>query len=519
MKGLLQRADRRRKTRGNRSNTREIDPVKVEIYSEIDRMVDKLHAEAAAVSTEFSVIKNDSVIPLMVIIGSIIVLFGGGLFFLSFYNSKEKTILTTQNRFLSAESKILAAVKAESEEQLEIRDQRIQSIQTQLSTAIQDRNQLKADTERTMNAREEELKKAMKDTLETEKAKLMEQGLSSEDIQKRITETSNRLEAENQVKLDEFRTIYEKELKEKELAMSQQIDEYQRNLDQSLSEQNRLQDLIEQREEQMLMELREQSAVLEDQKESVLSQLREVEDVSAKEHLVSSQILESYRSIENKIAKSEYEDALAEIANLENFLKQDSVLELSGIKERLPVENFVIATLRNSISMGKTIKEVFPREKADLNADINKLESRILSQNQLILKADLEQKDRNDLILDVSELQKEYSAYMSSLPENTEPDQDEIIDLLGTKVILKQIVSTEPVKSQYPELLDQLELYFSTFGDNQKEKGRTGAFDEINSLISSLKDNSGTADRPWEAQSSSTDDFRIFLDNLTKLLN
>ncbi|MCK5200935.1 MAG: hypothetical protein KAR21_21425, partial [Spirochaetales bacterium] len=116
MKGLLQRADRRRKTRGNRSNTREIDPVKVEIYSEIDRMIDGLHAEALEVSTGFSVIKNDSIIPLLVIISSIIILIGGSLFFLSFYNNKEKTILTTRNSVLSAESKVLAAVKAESEE-------------------------------------------------------------------------------------------------------------------------------------------------------------------------------------------------------------------------------------------------------------------------------------------------------------------------------------------------------------------------------------------------------------------
>ncbi len=519
MKGLLHRAGRKRTTNNNNSDMQSIDPVKDEIYSEIDRMVEKLHAEVAAVSTDFSVIKNDTVIPLIVIIGSIIVLFGGGLFFLSFYNSKEKTILTTRNRVLSTESKILAAVKAESEEQLEIRDQQIKSIQNQLSTAIEDRNRLKEDTEKTLNAREEELKNAMNDTLEAERAKLVEQGLSSEDIQKKITETSNRLEAENETVMNDFKEQYEQELAEKELAMSIKIEEYQNNLDQSKSEQARLEEQIAQREKELLQDFDDQSAALESQRNLVLSQLEEIENVSSKEHLVSSQILESYRSIENKIAKSEYEDALAEIANLENFLKQDSVLELSGIKERLPVENFVIATLRNSISMGKTIKEVFPREKAELNADIRKLESRILSQNQLILKADLEQKDRDNLILEVSELQDEYRSYMSTLPEEKQPDQDEIIELLGTKVILKQIVSTEPVKSQYPELLDQLELYFSTFGDNQKEEGRAGAFDEINSLISSLTDNAGTADRPWEDQNSSADNFRKLLDNLNKLLN
>ena len=170
--------------------------------------------------------------------------------------------------------------------------------------------------------------------------------------------------------------------------------------------------------------------------------------------------------------------------------------------------------------MEKTIKNVYPQEKEGLFADIRKLESRILSQDQLILKADQEQKYRNDLILEVSELQKEYSAYMSSLPGNIEPDQDEIIDLLGTKVILKQIVSTEPIKSQYPELLDQLELYFSTFGDNQKEEGRSGAINEINSLLESLIDTSGSSasDKPWTSQSTNREDFTQLLDNLNELL-
>jgi hypothetical protein len=161
MKGLLQSAGKKRTKNNNKADIKPLDPAKDGIYSEIDRMVEKMHAETAVVSADFSVIKNDTVIPLIVIIGSIIVLLGGGLFFLSFYNSKEQNILTTTSRLLSAESKILAAVKADSEEQMEIRDQQIQSIQTQLSTAIEDRKKLKEDTEKTLTVREEELRIAI----------------------------------------------------------------------------------------------------------------------------------------------------------------------------------------------------------------------------------------------------------------------------------------------------------------------------------------------------------------------
>jgi hypothetical protein len=528
MRGLLQKAAEIRNISDNRDRNQETDSVKEEIYSEIDRIISKLHAETVSFSTDFSVIKKDSVIPLIVIIGSLIVLLGGGLFFLSFYNSREKTMLTTRSRVLSAESKILAAVKAESEEQLEIRDQRIQSIQNQLHTAIQDRDKLREDSERTLQAREEELRKAMEDALESERAKLVEQGLSGEDIQKRIMETSSRLEAQNQAKLDEFRTQYEKELEEKELAMSRQIDEYQESLEQSLGEQNRLQDLIKQREEEMLREFRGQSAALEDQRESVLTRLKQIQDVNSKEQIVFAQLLASYGSIEKRIENSEYEAAMAEIGNLENFLKQDSVSRLPGVKARIPVENFIINTLRESISMEKTIEEIFPQEKAGLYGDIRKLESRLTNQSaelqaqeELILQADREQKERNVLILKVADLQNEYSSYINRVPESEQPDQEQILDLLAAKVLFKQIVLTESVKSQYPDLLDQLELYLSIFGDNQKEDGRSAAINEINYLLESLIDESGSSAtyRPWTEQSSSRNDFEIFLDNLNKLLD
>lgn len=481
MKGLLQKAGKKRTTDNNNPGIQSIDPVKDEIYSEIDRMVEKLHAEAASVSTDFSVIKNDTVIPLIVIIGSIIVLFGGGLFFLSFYNSKEKTILTIRNRVLSTESKILAAVKAESEEQLEIRDQRIKSIQNQLSTAIEDRNRLKEDTEKTLDAREEELRNSMNETLEAERAKLIEQGLSSEDIQKKIIETSNRLQAENKIVMNNFKEQYEQELAEKELAMSIKIEEYQNNLEQSKSEQTRLEDLIEQKEKELIIKFSEQSAALENRNESVLNQIKEIENVKTKESLVFSQILSSYESIERKIENGEFENALKEIANLEHFLEQDSILVLPGVKERIPVEKFVMNTLKSSINMEITIENVFPQEKARLNTDIDILERKLSaaainlrSKEEQIQQTEKEREALNNILIKIGDTKKDTG------------DQEQILDLLGTKILLKQVLSAEPVKSQHPDLLDQIELYFDVLGDTQKEEGRKAVLTEINNLLESL---------------------------------
>ncbi len=107
---------------------------------------------------------------------------------------------------------------------------------------------------------------------------------------------------------------------------------------------------------------------------------------------------------------------------------------------------------------------------------------------------------------------------MNTARESGRPDQEQILDLLAAKVLLKQILSAESVKSQYPDMLDQLELFLSIYGDTQKEYGRSDAINEINHLLEYLTDESGSSG-PWTEKSSSRIDFEIFLDNLKKLLN
>jgi len=481
MKGLLQKAHYKLSTVGNKPDLQKTDPVKAEIYSEIDGMVDKLHEDALAVSSNYSVSKNDGIIPLVVITSSIIILIAGGLFFLNFYNSKEKTIVSTRNRVLSTESKILAAVKAESEQQLEIRDQRINSIQIQLSTAIEDRKKLKEDTEKTLNARELELKNAMDKTLEAERVKLLEQGLSSEDIQKKIAETSSKLEAENKSLMDDFKKQYEQELREKELAMTRQIDNFKKTLQESQLEQNRLQEKIKQKELDLQTALNEQSAALGAQKNSLQNLLKDKEAQNNREQLVFSKLLSSYKGIEDQIKNKNFETAGAEIETIEDYLNQESVSGLPEVKVRLNTENFIISTLQDSISREKIITEVFPKEKAELKSDISNLK-RQLSNSVFELKAKdakLQQTEKEHEIL------KSLIEKVEIIDRNT-TSQEQIVDLLETKTLLKQVLSSEPLKSQYPQLLDQVELYFDALGDTKKEEGRKTVLNELDKLMEPL---------------------------------
>jgi len=524
MSGLPKQALKKKKTSTSGSDAQISDSIKNEVDMEINLIVDKLHTETALLSSDFPVIKNDRIIPLFVVIISFLTLIGGGLFFLTFYNSKEQSLLTSRKTVLSAESKILEAVKAKSRKQISMRDQQIQSIQTQLSTAIRDKDNLKADTERTLVKREEELRKAMESALEAERAKLIEQGLSSEDVQKQISEKSQQLEADNKAQLESLRKQYELELAQKESAMTKQIDEYQKSLQQTQSEQDKLQALMKQKEEEMLLGFNKKSTALENEKNSISARLEDLETVNRNEQLIFSQILASYIKIEKQIQSSKYASANAEIDKLENYIKQKSIPELPGVMAKVPEENFVIKTLREYIKMKRTLEE-FRRERAGLYSSISSLKATVSNQdNQLnaqkvtITQLETEKKKRETLLHLVTDLQTRYRSYSSKTPKSDKEGEDQILDLLGTKVLLKEIVSTDPVKSRYPAMADQLDSYFNTYGETLKKEGRKAEISDVNTVLVSLIQHTTPGDTTIADQKKNNEGFVLFLDNLSKLL-
>ena len=510
MKGLLNKAA----GKVGASNNRE-DLIKDEIYTEIEGMVKKLHAETVSVSSDFSASKNDRIIPLLVVIGSIAVLIAGSLFFLYFYNSKEKNITTVPSQVLTAEGKILAAVKAQSDEQIQAREKEIQSIQGQLNKVVEDRNKLKSETAKILRDKEKQLRKAMEDTLAAERAKLTEQGLTDEEITKRIEETARKMEETNSLEMNNLKRQYEQEIAEKEDALSKQIEEYRQKLAQSMRSQNDLEELIKKKEAELAKEFSEKSAALEDQKDLVLKKLQEIQNTKTREELVFSQIFSSYKRIQQKMASGKNGEALTEIDSLKDFLKQDSVANLPGIKSRLEIENFVIDALKTSIDMNRTIKETFPRERAALNTKIRRLEGKITEQHNELLVAEAERKRKESITARLAALKDALSA--SSKQSTVENSQDQVIDLLAVKVLLQQIVSTEPVKSEYPELENEMEIFFTNYSRALRREGRVSTVKELVSLLDYLTESSssGISSPP----SGIGADMVQFLDKLRKLLN
>ena len=87
--------------------------------------------------------------------------------------------------------------------------------------------------------------------------------------------------------------------------------------------------------------------------------------------------------------------------------------------------------------------------------------------------------------------------------------------LLQAKLLLWQIIGTDPIKSKYPQLYDTMQNYFDTFASQQRQEGRDEALGEVLALTETLQ-KGGTAAhiRPG----SDRDSMVKLLDGLERLL-
>ncbi len=71
----------------------------------------------------------------------------------------------------------------------------------------------------------------------------------------------------------------------------------------------------------------------------------------------------------------------------------------------------------------------------------------------------------------------------STTAEDSTPD---VVDLLGTRVLLRAVVDSPSVREEYPELYEDMEVYFDALSRARIEEGRAAAFAEASDAVTAL---------------------------------
>lgn len=96
---------------------------------------------------------------------------------------------------------------------------------------------------------------------------------------------------------------------------------------------------------------------------------------------------------------------------------------------------------------------------------------------------------RAELLARLRELKRQYQAYARLSPPAAADGLDSprsLATLLQAKILVRQILDSEPIRSQYPQLSQTMERYFEALGEQKESDGRRIALQELDALLSSL---------------------------------
>jgi hypothetical protein len=430
-----------------------------EVYPEIDNIVARIHSETVPEAFDFTPQKKDSRMPIIINLAALGTLIAGMFLLFWYYNIQERDLTTPISALTTAEGWLIEAVKAESAEQLQAKEEQIAGIQSRLAITTADRDRLVDDMDSRILQRESELRASMALALEAEKEHLQQEGISEQEVQARMDAMESSLSATNQQEMELFRGELEAEMAETERIMNERIADYDRLLQQTVQEQGRLQELLEERESELAADFQQQVTALESERSSIEQQYAELREERERESAALNRIYSYYSTVERRISRSEYDLALRELNSLADYLRRRDIATLPAIRQRQVFERFVMATVRDTIVL-------------ETEAGEEKRGRTVVADKLLDLKGEFE-----DLAANAA--QEEDSA------------QKELLALLETKVLVRQIVSSEPLKSEYPDLAVQLDAFLQAFELEQQQRGKTAALRNMLALLNDLEVSEG----------------------------
>jgi hypothetical protein len=297
---------------------------------------DDFKVKAAKQGVLFPVLVNVSLVVALVLgLGALYVLFQRG----------ESEIASDQGTAATAEGKLIAELKKQSEAQLEAKNREIDSIQGRLADIERQRQELQSGMDAKVKAREDELRAGIAAELEAEKKKLQTQGLSDDAIAKRLADLEATKNAESTRQLDTFRRQAEEDRVRSEASLKTLSAEYNANLAKANQDRQNVLAESRQREEELRAQIAQSTATLESEKAKAEAALRELSAQKEKEEVASSQLVSLYAVARTDISVRSYDKALLSLKAIGDYVGQGEVAQLPAIAKRREADLFVVEML------------------------------------------------------------------------------------------------------------------------------------------------------------------------------
>jgi hypothetical protein len=365
-----------------------------EILAEIDHIVTDNRISVTPEVLKIKALKKGSLFPTLVNVFSFVILAAGILTLTLLFKRSEGMILEEAGVLSSAEGKLLQELKKESEKALLEKNQEIALIQSQLQDLDRERQDLESNMNAKIAEREEELRTTLQEELASERERLRQQGISEEDIEKRLSDLEAEKRTEYDQRLAAFRSEAEAERQRIENNLKALQEEYNKSLEKTNQERSKILADSKKREEELQSKLEEKTRALEEQRTESERQLQRIAEQKEREEIVNTHLIGFYNTVRDNIRDKSFEQALRNLESIKDYLNEEGVVTLPGIQRRREVEFFVVDSLKRLVENEMSKERV---DTTNLIASANlitNLKEKVLKADSLYRAGDREQAEK-----------------------------------------------------------------------------------------------------------------------------
>jgi hypothetical protein len=320
-----------------------------DILQEIEKAASEHQLAAGPQAFELHAQHKGVMMPLLVNLLAVALLAVGGLVLYYFFQRGESTLKEEALSITTAEGKLIEQLKKEAEEKLLEKNREISQIQGQLSEIDQQRRDLAANMDAKVAAREQELRQGMEAALEQEREKLRRQGVSEEDITRRIAALESQKSSEYQAQLNAFKRQAEEERLATENNLKTMQQEFQASLSKANEERQKVLEDSRQREAELTSQLQARTQALEAESRQARQDLARLSEQREKEQLAATQLIGFYSRVKGDLQAGSLNQALASLDGIQQYLNDPAIAALPNIQQRREVEFFVVDSLSSLI--------------------------------------------------------------------------------------------------------------------------------------------------------------------------
>ncbi|MGA2380974.1 MAG: hypothetical protein ABSG85_16895 [Spirochaetia bacterium] len=316
-----------------------------EIRQEIEKVASRSRMKVSPEMFAVKAAKQGVLFPILVNIGAIVALAAGLAVLYLLFQRGESQAARQDTTGITAEGKLLAEVKKESEARLQEKNQQIDQIQGRLAEIDKQRQDLQANMDAKVQARESQLRASMTAELDAERARLQKQGLSDQDIQKRLADLEAQKNSAFNAQLAAFRTQADADRKKSESALQDLRSQFNADLAKANADRQRVLSDSRQREANLQAQLAQRTQELQSAQAQTQQQLAALTSQKQQEDLVSQQLVGLYSVAQTDIAAKNYPKALTSLQAISSYVNSSDVAVLPGIARRRPVDLFIVDSL------------------------------------------------------------------------------------------------------------------------------------------------------------------------------